>query len=141
MLTNLPYGFIRLNLHVYNEVFFLKKGIKMDIIYEDENIQLKISRQKKVLMWEWKKFIPETTYRDSLEIVLNTICDNDVEKCLVDMRKLSVIPRGAQKWTDDTWMPRAKAEGVRHFAIVRAPPTIAIHFVLYMQQQELMERN
>jgi len=118
-----------------------KKGLKMEILYEDNNIQLRLSRPKKILACEWKKFIPEAAYRDSLEIVYKTICDYDVEKCLIDMRKLSVIPKGARKWTDDTWIPRAKAEGVRHFAIVRAPPTITIQYLLYMQQQELMERN
>jgi len=113
----------------------------MELLYNDDNIIIKIDRSKKLLAYEWKRFIPEDAYRKALEIVYDTICDHDVEKCLIDMRKLSVIPRGAQEWMDNTWLPLVEAQGVKNFAIVGVRPTIRMHYLLYVEQQELIERN
>ena len=113
----------------------------MEKLYADENIKITLDRSKKLLAYEWKKFIPEQAYKDSLEIVYKTICDHDVEKCLMDLRKLSVIPRGAKSWMEHTWLPRVKAQGVVKIAIISVPPTIQAHYLLYVEQQELLTRN
>ena len=112
----------------------------MDVVYDDEYIQIRINRPKKLLEYAWKKFVSERAFKSSLERVYNTICDHDVEKCLIDRTKFSVLPPSMRNWWETSWFPRIRDNGIKKIAVVCGPSNINdISMVLaYLAQEDVL---
>jgi hypothetical protein len=116
----------------------------MDILYDDDYIQIRINRPKKLLEYEWKKFVSENTYKSSLERVYDTICDHDVDKCLINRTKLNILPPHMQNWWENFWFPRIRESGIKKIAVICLPSNIknlAIVHAYIAQEEILRTRN
>jgi len=112
----------------------------MDILYDDEYIQIRINRLKKLLEYEWKKFVSENTFKSSLERVYDTICDHDVDKCLIYRTNFSVLPPHMLTWWENTWFPLVRENGIKKIAVVCGSSKIDnISMVLaYLAQEDVL---
>ena len=115
----------------------------MDIyidLYEDEYIKIRICRPKKLLEYKWKKFVSENTFKSSLERVYDTICDHDVDKCLINRTKFSILPSNMQTWWENFWFPRVRDNGIKKIAVICESSNIDnITMVLaYLAQEDLL---
>jgi len=110
----------------------------MEILYEDDKIIIRINRPKKLLEYEWKKFVSENAFKNSLERVYDNICDHDVDKCLVDRTKFSILPSHMQNWWENTWFPRIKDNGIKKIAVVCPPASIKNLWLTYLAQEEIL---
>jgi len=112
----------------------------MDVVYDDEYIQIRINRPKKLLEYQWKKFVSELTFKRSLERVYDTICDHDVDKCLIDRTKFSVLPPHMRNWWETSWFPRIRENGIKRVAVVCGSSKInnASMVLAYLAQEDVL---
>lgn len=112
----------------------------MEILYEDDSIIIRLNRPKKLLEYVWKKFVSENTFKSALERVFDTICDQDVDKCLINRTKFSVLPPHMRNWWETTWFPRIRNIGIKKIAIVCGTSNInEVTMVLaYLAQEDVL---
>ncbi len=112
----------------------------METLHEDDFIKIKINRPKRLLEYEWKKFVSENTFKNSLERVFEIICDHDIDKCLVNRTRFSTLPAHMLLWWENIWFPRIRDNGIKRIAVVCAPPNINdITTVLaYLAQEDVL---
>ena len=112
----------------------------MDILYDDDYIQIRINRPKKLLEYEWKKFVSENTFKSSLERVYDTICGHDVDKCLINRTKFSILPPHMLHWWEHFWFPRIRDNGIKKIAVICESSNIDnITMVLaYLAQEDVL---
>ncbi len=128
--------------HYLREQTFQPK--KMEIVYEDDSIIIRLNRPKKLLEYAWKKFVSENTYKTSLERVYDTICDHDVDKCLIDRSKFSILPPHMRNWWETSWFPRIRENGIKRIAVVCSPSNnenISMVLAYLAQEDVLSMRN
>lgn len=58
------------------------------------------------------------TIQESLEVGLKIVVEKSATRWVTDTRDMAVMPPEAQKWTNESWWPRALAAGFRWLAIV-----------------------
>ncbi len=110
----------------------------IEILYENDEIIIRINRPKKLIEYKWKKFVSKNIFKKSLERVYNNICGLDVDKCLIDRTRLGFFPSHMQNWWENTWFPRIKDSGIKKIAVVSAPSSIRNLWLTYLAQEEIL---
>lgn len=72
----------------------------------------------KVIWAEWKETPAGEPYRRGLNAAIDLIRQKKGRKWLADVKHLGAVSTEELKWTNEDWMPRALAAGLRWMAFV-----------------------
>lgn len=67
---------------------------------------------------KWKKLAAGDEFRHGLDQGLNLLIEKKSNKWLADLRKLGVVEKEDQIWSNENWFPRAYAAHIKYMAIV-----------------------
>jgi hypothetical protein len=88
-------------------------------VYADEPwISVRWEDSGQYLHTEWKAFANSQEFRSALMKVLEAVRETHAVRYLSDTRKIKVIVREDQMWSDETWFPLVAAAGLKRFAAV-----------------------
>lgn len=93
----------------------------MDKVYADEQwVSVRWEEIHQCVHTEWKAFANSQEFRGTLMKALEAIRENHATRYLSDTRKVKVIVREDQVWSEETWFPLVAAAGLTRFAAVTA---------------------
>lgn len=67
----------------------------------------------------WNGYATSTQFRESTELLLETLVKNKTSRVLVDLKDMVLIGKDDQDWMDKTYIPKATALGMKIVACVQ----------------------
>lgn len=98
-----------------------KKGgeNRMEILYEDEYIQIRLNSPHKCIEYHWKKHASIEELKNLMDKVYKFVSVHGCNKLLPDLSNLKKLPDEVRIWAESEWFPLLVKKGVRTFAIVK----------------------
>jgi hypothetical protein len=98
-----------------------KKGgeNKMELLYENEYIQIRLDDLHKCIEYQWKKHAPAEELKNLMLKIYGYVSKHSCDKLLPDLRNLDKLPEDIRLWAESDWFPRLIKQGVRIYAIVK----------------------
>lgn len=73
----------------------------------------------------WKQFAEGEELRTVLDMGIDLLVERKAKRWLGDLRHLGPVTREDQRWTAESWLPRAIAAGMAHLALVSPRKIVA----------------
>lgn len=105
------------------------------IYYNERWATLRWDETCQAVYIEWKGYAEEDNFRKPLEMGLNLLQTKRSSRWLADTRLMGPMRQIDQTWTNEDWMPRAMAAGLRWSAIIHPQSAIA-----RLSMKQLMSR-
>jgi hypothetical protein len=95
-------------------------------LYDDSTYHtIEIDEELGAALFTWDAYDSGEPFRNSLSRLREVLADRDMEKYLVDTRKITAHDEEDKAWIAETWIPRLVEEGVRAGASVYPESAIA----------------
>ena len=91
----------------------------MTVLYEDDNIIIRLPDIPKCLFWKWKKYVPQETYKELLEKIYNFTREHGCDKVIMDLTDMKARSQELQQHIETNFFPRMIQLGVLSWANVK----------------------
>ena len=118
--------------------------LKGDVYADEPWLTIWWDSEHKCVHSQWKAFATSVEFRSGLLKGLEAIRARHATGYVSDTRKLKVIVRKDQAWVQDTWIPLAKAAGLKRIGFVTGNPGLGrstIEEIIKQVDDELFTRS
>ncbi len=88
------------------------------IFYQTPQITIQWDEELKAVHNEWRGFIFGDDYKQALNKILELMIQKKADRLFSDTRKLRILNQDDQQWAATDWIPRIRAAGLKHQAII-----------------------
>lgn len=81
-------------------------------------LTIRWNKELKCVVMRWKAFVSGEDFRAGLDSGLELVRHKHSTKWLADLRCLGIVSSEDQEWSNQDWLPRALAAGVKYMAVV-----------------------
>ncbi|HLM73572.1 MAG TPA: STAS/SEC14 domain-containing protein [Polyangiaceae bacterium] len=73
----------------------------------------------------WKQFAEGEEFRAVVNAAIDLLVQRKATRWLADLRHLGAVTQEDQRWSAESWFPRATAEGMKYLALVSPRKIVA----------------
>src|ERR1041384_7310187 len=88
------------------------------IIFDKPFLKIIADDEKKLIHLRWINFAHSDEFREGLNFALDYVRKNKIKRWLANLRDMSIIKEGDQKWTNEEWFPELANTELKRMAIL-----------------------
>lgn len=88
------------------------------VIFDKFFLTVAFDAEEKLLRLKWKGYASADEFREGLRFLLAYLRDNQVERCVSDLKFMSTILPQDEEWASRCWYPRLANSALKKHAIV-----------------------